>query len=36
MQALINEGKVRSLKIGALRRIPAEALGEYIERESRG
>lgn len=36
MQHLVNEGKIRSLKIGALRRIPAAALGEYIERESRG
>ncbi|WP_349257855.1 helix-turn-helix domain-containing protein [Iamia sp.] len=34
MQTLVNEGKVRSLKIGALRRIPVEALDEYISRES--
>lgn len=32
MQQLLMDGEVRSLKIGKLRRIPPEALEEYIER----
>jgi excisionase family DNA binding protein len=30
MQELVLSGQIRSLKIGRLRRIPAEAIDEYI------
>lgn len=29
---LIRDGEIRSLKIGRARRVPAEAIQEYIER----
>ena len=32
MYALLRAGAVRSVKVGRLRRIPAEALTEYIDR----
>ncbi len=31
MYKLIREGQIRSLKIGSLRRIPAEAIDEFIQ-----
>lgn len=34
MQALVLDGSVRSFKIGRLRRIPPEALDEFISRTS--
>jgi excisionase family DNA binding protein len=36
MQALLLAGEVRSFKIGRLRRIPPEALTEYIEHQLTG
>lgn len=35
MFRLVSEGAVRSVTIGRLRRIPAEALGEYLASLSR-
>lgn len=34
LQALVLDGSIRSFKIGRLRRIPPEALDEYISRAS--
>ena len=36
MQELLLSGEVRSFKIGRLRRIPPEALSEYIENRMAG
>lgn len=35
VRALIKSGELRSVKIGHLRRIPAEALHEYVQRLDR-
>lgn len=32
MYRLIREGEIRSIEIGALRRIPAEAIDEFIQK----
>jgi excisionase family DNA binding protein len=33
MQKLMYTGEIASLKIGSLRRVPARALTEYVERQ---
>lgn len=35
VRALIKSGALRSVKIGQLRRVPAEALHEYVQRLDR-
>lgn len=32
VRALIREGELRSVKVGHLRRIPADALDEFVQR----